>query len=139
MSVLWDFLPGFIPFGVNIDKSGKCTMVHETGDIPNLSNELGAGWGSRVGLTPFIVMTTVCSMQTFISFPPRLQICLIRELIEDCVGDVTRSIRTMSLGLRIMMVLFLLETSIPTALIIIMNTPLECISNGQYQFYSLPV
>ena len=40
-------------------------------------------------------------------------------------------------GLRMVTVLLPLETSIQTAFI--PDTPLECISNGQYQIYSLPV
>ena len=44
---------------------------------------------------------------------------------------------TTSPGLRMVTVLLPLETSIPTAFI--EDTPLECISNGQYQIFSLPV
>ena len=44
---------------------------------------------------------------------------------------------TISPGLRMVTVLLPLETSIPTAFIT--DTPLGCISNGQYQIYSLPV
>ena len=46
-------------------------------------------------------------------------------------------IRTTSPGLRMVTVLFPLETSIPTAFMI--KTPLKRISNGQYQIYSLPI
>ena len=43
----------------------------------------------------------------------------------------------MSPGLRMVTVLLPLETSIPTAFII--DTPLESISNSQYQIYPLPI
>lgn len=67
-------------------------------------------------------------MQALVS-PSRLLICSIRSLIADGVWGISRGgMRITSPGLRIVTVLFPLETSIPTAFMI--KTPLKRISVG---------
>lgn len=52
-------------------------------------------------------------------------------------GNATGRYQTIFSGLRIVTVLLPFETSVSTAFIV--NIPLKCISNGQYQFYPLPI